>query len=278
MAIIYVKTDATGNGSSSILKLICASAIATLNLCFITSNQAQAFNLSFFSPTVFSSDSTILNQNVGITGYTIEDFEDTTLIPGLSINLSGDVPNTTFTTLPNLSVLLAAPWNGNHTLTNIPDNINKSLAVCLVCAKLTTFSFSNSITSVGIGLSGFQSLNPPPLIPGDVARTNHRLFINGTALASTIESLGGVNWIPSTFGRNTYLRIDAEPGEFITSIGFENITNSISNNDVLEFDYLAIQTSQTTAVPEPSIILGIVTLGLGAVLSKKRNQDNSNDS
>lgn len=179
--------------------------------------------------------------------------------------------------MPNLSVPLAATWDGNHTLTNIPDNINKSLAVCIACAKLTTFNFSNSVTSVGIGLSGFQSLNPPPLIPGDVARTNHRLFINGTALASTIESLGGFNWISSSFGRNTYLRIDAEPGEFITSIGFENITNSISNNDVLEFDYLAIKTSQTLPIPEPSTILGIVTLGLGASLSKKRNQDNSND-
>jgi hypothetical protein len=36
--------------------------------------------------------------------------------------------------------------------------------------------------------------------------------------------------------------------------------------------------SSPSTVPEPSTILGIVTLGLGAVLSKKRNQDNSNDS
>ncbi|MFN7215508.1 MULTISPECIES: PEP-CTERM sorting domain-containing protein [Microcystis] len=32
-----------------------------------------------------------------------------------------------------------------------------------------------------------------------------------------------------------------------------------------------------TSVPEPSTILGIVTLGLGVLLSKKCNQDNSND-
>ncbi|NCS02079.1 MAG: PEP-CTERM sorting domain-containing protein [Microcystis aeruginosa BK11-02] len=30
-------------------------------------------------------------------------------------------------------------------------------------------------------------------------------------------------------------------------------------------------------VPEPSTILGILTLGLGAVLSKKRDQDDNND-
>jgi hypothetical protein len=39
-----------------------------------------------------------------------------------------------------------------------------------------------------------------------------------------------------------------------------------------------IRASNNQLVPEPSTILGIVTLGLGAVLSKKRNQDNSNDS
>ncbi|NCR36943.1 MAG: PEP-CTERM sorting domain-containing protein, partial [Microcystis aeruginosa S11-01] len=34
----------------------------------------------------------------------------------------------------------------------------------------------------------------------------------------------------------------------------------------------------STAIPEPSTILAIVILGLGVLLSKKRNQDNSNDS
>jgi hypothetical protein len=31
------------------------------------------------------------------------------------------------------------------------------------------------------------------------------------------------------------------------------------------------------SVPEPSTILGIVTLGLGALLSKKHKQDDNND-
>ena len=38
-----------------------------------------------------------------------------------------------------------------------------------------------------------------------------------------------------------------------------------------------VQVGSSTAIPEPSTILAIVILGLGVLLSKKRNQDNSND-
>jgi len=39
-----------------------------------------------------------------------------------------------------------------------------------------------------------------------------------------------------------------------------------------------VQVGSSTAIPEPSTILAMVILGLGVLLSKKRNQDNSNDS
>ena len=38
-----------------------------------------------------------------------------------------------------------------------------------------------------------------------------------------------------------------------------------------------VQVGSSTAIPEPSTILAMVILGLGVLLSKKRNQDNSND-
>ncbi|BAG00311.1 MULTISPECIES: PEP-CTERM sorting domain-containing protein [Microcystis] len=38
-----------------------------------------------------------------------------------------------------------------------------------------------------------------------------------------------------------------------------------------------VQVGSSTAIPEPSTILAIVILGLGVLLSKKRNQDSSND-
>jgi len=242
-------------------------------------NSAQAVSITFFPSTVFSSDPTILNQNVGITGYTIEDFEDKTLIPGLSITYSGGVSTSTITSLPDLSNQVSQSWDGQHTLFNIPSNQLSNSVFCpsTECAKLTTLNFSNSIISVGIGLSGFQSLNPPPSAP-DNPITDHRLLINGIPFSQTIEQLAGVNWKSANFQRNAYLRIDALQGESISSIGFENITAVPSTEDVLEFDHLAIKSvaQPPQSVPEPSNIfsLGLVGLGLAAtkvksVLSKK---------
>ncbi|NCS37720.1 MAG: PEP-CTERM sorting domain-containing protein [Microcystis aeruginosa BS13-10] len=242
-------------------------------------NSAQAVSITFFPSTVFSSDPTILNQNVGITGYTIEDFEDKTLIPGLSITYSGGVSTSTITSLPDLSNQVSQSWDGQHTLFNIPSNQLSNSVFCpsTECAKLTTLNFSNSIISVGIGLSGFQSLNPPPSAP-DNPITDHRLLINGIPFSQTIEQLAGVNWKSANFQRNAYLRIDALQGESISSIGFENITAVPSTEDVLEFDHLAIKSvaQPPKSVPEPSNIfsLGLVGLGLAAtkvksVLSKK---------
>ncbi|MCA2940036.1 MAG: PEP-CTERM sorting domain-containing protein [Microcystis sp. M113S1] len=234
-------------------------------------NSAQAVSITFFPSTVFSSDPTILNQNVGITGYTIEDFEDKTLIPGLSITYSGGVSTSTITSLPDLSNQVSQSWDGQHTLFNIPSNQLSNSVFCpsTECAKLTTLNFSNSIISVGIGLSGFQSLNPPPSAP-DNPITDHRLLINGIPFSQTIEQLAGVNWKSANFQRNAYLRIDALQGESISSIGFENITAVPSTEDVLEFDHLAIKSvaQPPQSVPEPSNILGLGLLGLGLAATK----------
>ncbi|NCQ76595.1 MAG: PEP-CTERM sorting domain-containing protein [Microcystis aeruginosa L111-01] len=40
---------------------------------------------------------------------------------------------------------------------------------------------------------------------------------------------------------------------------------------------LQVATKSIQSVPEPSIILGLVTLGLGALFSKKHKQDDNND-
>jgi hypothetical protein len=117
-------------------RLIFHASITTVTgaalLSFIGINSAQAVSITFFPSTVFSSDPTILNQNVGITGYTIEDFEDKTLIPGLSITYSGGVSTSTITSLPNLSNTYSQIWDGQHTLFNIPSNQFSGSSVCVM--------------------------------------------------------------------------------------------------------------------------------------------------
>jgi predicted outer membrane repeat protein len=49
----------------------------------------------------------------------------------------------------------------------------------------------------------------------------------------------------------------------------------VGGNGIFSIDNLQVATKSTTPVPEPSTILGIVTLGLGALLSKKYNQDDN---
>jgi hypothetical protein len=52
------------------------------------------------------------------------------------------------------------------------------------------------------------------------------------------------------------------------------IYNNNGGSLTAEFE---IRTSNNQPVPEPSTILGIVTLGLGALLSKKHKQDDNKD-
>jgi hypothetical protein len=49
----------------------------------------------FFPASDFNSNTTLMDTTLGLTGYTIDGFESTTLIPGLTISLSGGVPSAT---------------------------------------------------------------------------------------------------------------------------------------------------------------------------------------
>jgi hypothetical protein len=284
MAIIYVKTGATGNGSSgnhacgaadlslksdspalddgdsnlfSSLQNTLAFGLITFCVTFLGENSiAQAITLTTFSPIGFS------DATAGIIGFEIEDFEDTALIPGLSIEWTspnlGPVSSLPTTYNPiSIDGLTGNTWDGNLTLNN---NRQGSFQPTRMYST-TTLHFSNQLKSVGLGISNLE-------FTGSNSST---LIVNGVDFADFD------NFAPApllgAFRRSIYIRLDADTNEIINSIGIRG-----GSGDFLIFDRLAIQTSQTTAVPEPSIILGIVTLGLGAVLSKKHNQDDGNDS
>jgi hypothetical protein len=208
-----------------------------------------AIILNFFPASDFNANTAVMDAALGITGYTIDTFEQTALLSGLSISLTGGVPATTWTSLPNLfdtgvcGSLSVGAWDGTHAATNSITNSLNSCTTPTGLAALATFNYAPGTTSFGISLSNFQSVNPPsPQFPV----TNHELFVNGVDVG-VLETLAGANWSPGIV-RNAYLRIDATGGSTITSVGFQNLA-STGTVDFLAFDRLALL--QSSSVPEP---------------------------
>jgi len=236
-------------------------------LAAMQGNARASIVLTFFPVSDFNPNSALMDATLGLTGYTIDGFESTTLISGLTISLSGGVPSTTLTSLPNLfnentcgNLTQNAAWDGTDTVINIPTNSMSNCSSPANIANVITFNYAPGTTSFGLGMGNFQSLDTPP---NQFPITNHELFVNGVD-EGVIETLAGANWTPG-LQRNAYLRIDATGGTTLTSVGFENI----SAPDVLMLDHLAVL-SATSAVPEPRM-LWLVVAGLLALALVRRN-------
>jgi RHS repeat-associated protein len=221
------------------------SATADLN---IDPGPTGGVALNFFPGSAYNPNTALMDTTLGTSGYVIDSFESATLIPGLTIQLSGSVPTTTWTGLPNLldenicgSFTSNQAWDGTQTASN---DIANQITNCNVdpnVADLTTFYYPPGATSFGIGLSNFQSTNPPsPVYP----ITNHELFVNGVDMG-VLETLAGAAWSPG-WTRNAYLRIDGINGGVITSISFRNLQRGAAP-DFLMFDHLAVLPGPTGA-------------------------------
>ncbi len=222
----------------------------TLGGILIVPGAQSAITLTFLPAADYNISTATMYSTLGITGDTIDTFETTTLIPGLSITLSGGVTTTTLTALPNIydqtvcGSLGIGAWDGTGAAVNSPTNQLNSCTSPTGLAALTTFNYAPGTTFFGIALSNFQSLSPPsPAFP----ITNHELFVNGID-EGILESLAGPNWSPGIV-RNAYLIVRASGGSSITSVGFENLTAS----DFLAFDTLAV-VAPAAATPEPTTL------------------------
>ena len=246
--------------------------IAVAAVLLPASSQAATITLTFFTASTYSPNSAVMDTTLGITGYTIDTFEQTSFIAGLSMTLSGGVPTTTLTSLPALldesacGALSAAAWDGSHYASNMTTNQFSNCNLPANIANLTTFDYAPGAASFGIGLANFQSTSPPsPQFP----ITNHELFINGVS-QGVLEVLAGANW-SSGIMRNAYLRIDITGGT-INSVGFRNLSDG--QQDFLAFDHLAVLPSppDTASVPEPGsmVLLASGVAGLAARLRRRR--------
>jgi len=199
------------------------------------------------------------SEGPAIVGATIEDFEDTALIPGLTIRMGGSI------TTPRVwSGTLPRTWNP-ATATNcctlggpFPANTwDGTLALCngghgtgstglsgglgnywdFNFADSVYFSFGTGQQLVGLGLSNLQSLGGPTPI------TNHELIVNGVTRGALETLLPG--YAPGVNVRFRYLVVTATAPDQINSICIQNI----SAIDGLVFDKLAMKDFVVPAQP-----------------------------
>ena len=221
--------------------------LSVISFCFtstlITSNVANAFTVNVFTPEEFSDEA------VGISGFIIEDFEDTNLIPGLSVEWTNPQVGP-FTTLPSVYNngdrwhTVNNAWDGENFLGNY-DKLSSG-----VLADATILNFSNNPTSVGIGISNYQFLGA-------------KLLINGVTYGDLSELISR-----RTTNKNAYLRIDAESGEFIRSISIDG-----RPGDFIGFDRVAVGSSiNSQSVPESFSALSYLLIG-GFLVNQKVIQE-----
>lgn len=186
---------------------------------------------------------------LGVAGYTIEDFEDTTLVAGLLIGWQTEAGNVVpAATLPNTfnpvtqdphgTAFIGGEWDGSNVLVNTRTNRTFVYTEVANWGDLV-IQFTSPVYSVGFSVQQNDF---------DIG-----LSINGSSYNSLVFHTD----ISPNGGRYAYIRIDALPGNSITSLQLHNGRSSFYDGFVI--DHLAFNT-----VPEPSAAL-LVGTGLGGL-------------
>ncbi|HVZ94074.1 MAG TPA: hypothetical protein VG797_06150 [Phycisphaerales bacterium] len=187
---------------------------------------------------------------LGISGYTIEEFEDTTLVPNLNIGVNSANGNRPLsTTLPTTfnpftddlfgTAFITGAWSGPNVIINTRTNLSHSYSETGSWGDLL-IQFDTPVSSVGFSL--------------DQAENDITLFINGQFRGS----LFGLASLTTSGDRNGYVRIDATGAELISSITLDN-----GGGDGWVIDHLAF-------VPSPGMV-GTISL-LSALGLRRRGR------
>lgn len=222
--------------------------------------QLPQITYQFFSPSDYQANETAMNQTLGVAGDAIDNFSSSplssTLLPGLSITLSGGGVNpnpTTLTSLENyFTGACSQQWSWSPGGYAVVNNIANTISSCNGTnygSNMITFNLPSGTTQFGIGLANFQSLSIG----------THDLWVNNVDVGH-IETLAGTNWVPETV-RNAYLVLTATSGS-ISSVGFQTDNNLI---DDIGFSDLAIGQGGGSATDGPLPLWALGALGAGVV-------------
>jgi len=201
--------------------------IAILFLLFINS-YSYAFTIKTFSNTVYNNSIEVMNNDIGIQNYIIEDFEDVSLVDGLTVG----VENPNYGPASILPSLYKPQWKNNTW-----DGIYAFTSACTngwnswegnSCgdhpySQITTFNITNGTESFGIGIANFQINN---------SRTD--LLVNGNKII-TVDEL--TNYQDGIELRNLYLIINSDNDEKIYTVTFK--IQAENSCEGLVFDHLA---------------------------------------
>ena len=196
-------------------------------MAMLVGQNASAYVITVFDNSAYSPDEATMNATLGITGFEVENFEDTALLPGLS-----ESHGATAIFEPSFDSPLNA-WDGTRVFSLRPTDL--------------TFTYAPGTRSFGIGISNDELID-------DVILS---FQINGTGSFIDLGSFANYQLTSGSINlRNGYLRIDAEPGDAdISSVRF--LDNA--EFEVISFDHLAVKT--IAEVPVPSTI-ALLTIGL----------------
>jgi hypothetical protein len=215
--------------NKSLLTTYLKKTITILILLSSAAFNVQGAIITYFNSSNYNSDINAMNTSLGIdASFIVEDFENNTLIDGLTVTDNFDGVG--------MYRLLSRSdaWDGSMVLYGHPSYALRS----------PLFSFDLAVSVFGISISGYQ--------PGSGTT---ELFINGVSQGALMSGSTAATQ------RNTYLKIEAEAGEAITSVGFTQPVN-----DGIGYDHLSVSYGSVAIVPEPAtsalLLLGLACIGL----------------